>query len=98
MITEVKYNHIETVYTLEDARKIIYAEERRRKKKYQIEARYFAKQRLCGFLLIAIGSLATVLFHGEFIAFTFIAWPLGVFLMATKHHVMMFDHMEDSFL
>lgn len=98
MITEVKYNHIETVYTLEDARKIIYAEDRRRKKKHLRETKYFAKQRLCGFLLIAIGSMAAVLFDGEFASLIFITWPLGMFLMATKQHVMMFDHMEDSFL
>lgn len=79
----------ETLYTLEDAERVL----RRRNQVIMNTKRrtavYFLKQRLCGLLLIIIGIICPIVCDGD-TTFSLLAVPLGIFLLATKHRVMSF--------
>lgn len=79
----------ETLYTLEDAEKVL-------KRRYKViintkrrTAIYFLKQRLCGLLLIIIGIICPIVCDGD-ATFSLLAVPLGIFLLVTQHRVMSF--------
>lgn len=79
----------ETLYTLEDAERVL---RRRNQVIMNIKRRttlYFLKQRLCGFLLIIIGIICPIVCDGD-ATFSLLAVPLGIFLLVTKHRVMSF--------
>lgn len=63
MYPAIKTTHIETVYTLEDARKIIYAEDRRRRakqKELSDRKKEMIFQKFLGICLLAIGIIGTL--------------------------------------
>ena len=79
----------ETLYTLEDAERVL-----KRRYKVIMNAKrritiYFLKQRLCGLLLIIIGIICPIVCDGD-ATFSLLVIPLGVFLLLTKHRVMSF--------
>lgn len=79
----------ETVYTLEDAERVL---RRRNQVIMNIKRRtavYFLKQRLCGLLLIIIGIICPIVCDGD-ATFSLLAVPLGIFLLVTQHRVMSF--------
>ena len=89
MYPAIKKTHIETVYTLEEARKIIYAEDKRRRAKRKQETLYYMKQRFSGLLITAMGVVTPLILDGD-ATFSLLAIPLGLFLMVTREKVMMF--------
>lgn len=79
----------ETLYTLEDAGKIV-----RRMDQILINTKnrkviYFIKQKICGAAMLGIGIACPILFDGD-ATFSILAVPLGLFLFITKHQVMSF--------
>ena len=79
----------ETLYTLEDAEKVL-------KRRYKVimntkrrTAVYFLKQRLCGLLLIIIGIICPMI-DGDATFSFIVAFPLGIWLLVTKKRVMGF--------
>lgn len=86
MITVIKENYIETVYTLSDARKIINLENQRKRARKL----YYIKQRTCGLLATIAGIATPFLLDGDATA-SLIFIPLGLFLMVTRQKVMTFN-------
>lgn len=79
----------ETLYTLEDAEKVL----RRRNRIIINEKRriimYFLKQRLCGFIMLVAGIICPIFLDRD-ATFSLITVPLGIFLLFTKQHVISF--------
>ena len=83
-------------YTLDQARQIIAEENRQkairraeRKAQKKAEIIYYIKQKLSGLTMAAVGIITPILLDGD-ITFSFVALPLGIWLIFTKQKVMMF--------
>jgi hypothetical protein len=83
-----KQNTIQ-LYTLEDAEKLIdYKRQKEYSRKKSI-ATYYIKQKLSGFVMVAIGIITPIVLDGD-ATFSLIALPLGIYLIFTKSKVMNF--------
>ena len=87
---------IETVYTLEDARKIIREENRRKRQEKErmaerkkVIAIYYFKQKLCGLFVLACGIVTPNILEGDATA-SLLFIPLGLYLVFTRQKVMDF--------
>jgi len=86
----------EELYTLNQARKLIEAENRRNARKNarikarkRVEVIYYIKQKLSGAALTAISVLIPFINNGDITASVFLL-PLGIYLLFTKEKVMQF--------
>ena len=89
----VTYNNgseaIETVYTYEEWLKEYNRRETKRRIKQRTEHLFYMKQRLVGVMMAAIGIILPFVLDGD-ATFSFVAFPLGIFLLLTKEKVMTF--------
>lgn len=80
---------IETVYTYEEWLKEYNRRETKRRIRQRTEHLYYIKQKLSGFIMVAIGIITPFVCDGE-ATFSLVALPLGIFLLLTKEKVMTF--------
>ncbi len=80
---------IETVYTYEEWLKEYNRRETRRRIRQRTEHLYYMKQRLSGVMMATIGIVMPVVLDGD-ATFSFVALPLGIFLLLTREKVMTF--------
>lgn len=89
----VTYNNgskaIETVYTYEEWLKEYNRRETKRRIKQRTEHLFYMKQRLVGVMMAAIGIIMPFVLDGD-ATFSFVAFPLGIFLLLTREKVMTF--------
>lgn len=72
-------------YTLEEAREIINAEQKRKERRRKAKLAYYAKQKAVGLFLILIGVLFIAM--GADGTFSVLAVPFGAYLLLTKKRV-----------
>lgn len=89
MLAQIRENYIETGYTLEDARKIIRYEDKRKTERKKETALYYLKQKTAGIIMAAIGIAIPFIMDGDATA-SLICVPLGLWLLFTKERVMTF--------
>lgn len=77
-------NNIETItmYTLDEAREILLAEKRKNKRKLK----YYIKQKILGFIAIALGIIAPIMLDGD-ATISILFLPLGFYLFFTRKKV-----------
>lgn len=80
---------IETVYTYEEWLKEYNRRETKRRIKQRTEHLFYMKQRLVGVMMAAIGIIMPFVLDGD-ATFSFVAFPLGIFLLLTREKVMTF--------
>ena len=74
----------EQKYTLEDAKRIIEAEQREKRESLL----YYAKQKFIGLLAIGISIASPILLDGD-ATISIIMLPLGIYMLFTKEKVIM---------
>lgn len=79
----------ETLYTLEEAEKIVHRMDQILINCKKRKAIYFIKQKICGAVMFGIGIVCPILFDSD-ATFSLLAVPLGIFLLVTKQQVMSF--------
>lgn len=79
MNTQVKANHIETVYTYAQWERIHNARKQAKREK----AIYFLKQKLAGLTMLLIGIITPIVCDGD-ATFSIIAIPAGIYLFVAK--------------
>lgn len=79
----------ETLYTLEDAEKVLERKNQLITNTKRRTAVYFLKQKLCGLLLIIIGMICPII-DGDATFSVIVAFPFGIWLLVTKKRVMNF--------
>lgn len=62
---------------------------RQKMKISRMEYVYYLKQKISGLVIIVIGILTPLILDGD-ATFSFVAFPLGIFLLLTKEKVMTF--------
>lgn len=72
----------EEIYTLREARNIINAERKAKKKKIL----YKAKQKLIGLLMISLSIASPILLDGD-VTISVVMLPLGLYVLATKERM-----------
>lgn len=78
-----------TLYTYDEWLKEYNSREAQRKIRQRTEHVYYMKQRFCGIVMAAIGSVTPFLLNGD-ATFSLFALPLGIFLLLTKEKVVTF--------
>lgn len=92
MLAQYKANTpIETVYTYAEWEKIYNRRMARKRAKRRAEATYYIKQKLSGFVMVAIGVLIPFICDGDATA-SLLVLPMGLYLLFTKEKVMDFKH------
>lgn len=89
MLKGVKTSGYEPLYTLTEAEKIIDLQRARESMRKTRLRTYFIKQRLCGLILIVLGCLIPLVDNTAGMA-AVICFAVGIGLVITKQHVMMF--------
>lgn len=84
---------IETVYTYEEWLKEYNRRETKRRIRQRTERLYYLKQRISGAIMAAIGIVTPFVLDGD-ITFSFVALPLGIFLLLTREKVITFQKGE----
>ena len=79
----------ETLYTLEEAERVLRRRNQVITNTKRRTAVYFLKQQLCGLLLVIIGIICPMI-DGDATFSVIVAFPLGIWLLVTKKHVMSF--------
>lgn len=79
MNTQVKANHIETVYTYAQWERIHNARKQAKREK----TIYFLKQKLAGLTMLLIGIITPIVCDGD-ATFSIIAIPVGICLFVAK--------------
>ena len=79
----------ETLYTLEDAEKIVHRIDQILINSKKRKVIYFTKQKICGAVMFGIGIVCPILLDGD-ATFSLLAVPLGIYLLVTKQQVMSF--------
>ncbi len=80
---------IETVYTYEEWLREYNRRKTKRRIRHKTQHLYYAKQRLSGLIMAAIGIIIPFILEGD-ATFSLFALPLGIFLMLTKERVIVF--------
>ena len=80
---------IETVYTYEEWLKEYNRRETKRRLMQKTEHLYYIKQRIAGAIMTVIGIVALFVLDGD-VTFSFVAVPLGIFLMMVQEKVVTF--------
>lgn len=92
MLAQYKANTpIETVCTYAEWEKIYNRRMARKRAKRRAEATYYIKQKLSGFVMVAIGVLIPFVCDGDTTA-SLLVLPMGLYLLFTKEKVMDFKH------
>ena len=86
MNTQVKVNYSEPTHTYKEWEQI-HNTQIQKKKKNTI---YFAKQKIAGIILIAIGVIIPFILDGDATA-SIVIIPMGLLLLFTKEKVMVFN-------
>lgn len=89
MLVQYKTSRCETLYTLEDAEKIIDYNRSEVKLKRKAERVYYIKQKISGLIMLTIGIITPFLLDGD-ATFSLIAVPIGLWLIISKQKIMMF--------
>lgn len=79
MNTQIKVDHIETVYTYAQWERIHNAQKQTKRE----NAIYFLKQKLAGLTMLLIGIITPIICGGD-ATFSVIAIPMGIGLLVTK--------------
>ena len=80
---------IETMYTYDEWLKEYNRRETKRRIRQRTEHLYYMKQRLSGTIMATIGIVMPFVLDGD-ATFSFVASPLGIFLLLTREKVMTF--------
>lgn len=85
----IRTETIETVYTYEEWLKEYNRRETKRRLMQKTEHLYYIKQRIAGAIMTVIGIVALFVLDGD-ATFSFVAVPLGIFLMMAQEKVVTF--------